>query len=188
MLWLARNKDWKRLGEGSGADLLRELTTSYQRQREEARIENEENYGSTGHNVGSPLKSPLEDKLTVNCVMQLCVPRLAGCQAHNQCLLNAGPVNEGVNGRGLQLRQNDRCTSTEDFLSAYCVLRPALAPAGREQGVKGIKGVLALKGLLARIKSWPPVVPKSPLLWLAMCSLRDLGQVAVPSLELFLHL
>lgn len=147
MLWLARNKDWKRPGGASGRD--KEQTTSYQRQTEEACIENEENYGSTGHNGGSPLKSPLEDKPAVNCVIQLCVPCLAGCQAHNQCLLNAGPVNEGVNGRGLQLRQNDRCTSMEDSLSTYCVLRPALAPAGREQRIKGIKGVLALKGLLA---------------------------------------
>lgn len=39
--------------------------------------------------------------------------------------------------------------TTEDFLSTYCVLHPALGPAGREEGIKGIKGVLALKGLLA---------------------------------------
>lgn len=49
-------------------------------------------------------------------------------------------------------RSDVRMTDTptaEDFLSTYCVLRPALGPAGREKRIKGLEGVLALKGLLA---------------------------------------
>ena len=37
----------------------------------------------------------------------------------------------------------------EAFPSTYGVLSPALGPAGREEGIEGIEGVLALKGLLA---------------------------------------
>lgn len=55
------------------------------------------------------------------------------------------------------VRMTDTPT-TEDFLSIYCVLYPALGPAGREKRIKGLEGVLALKGLLASGQDLAPTL------------------------------